>query len=135
MYSVFLYYQEIFSVRFGTFSSDSAKFSTVKNISNYNTHEGDINTYKSDFCTLEYNFHPHSLILHAKCDFYTQVSNFDTYECDYDTLACDLYMQSVISTRTSVNSTLTRLVSVRIVRFSHAECDFTRKVCFLHTQQ
>jgi hypothetical protein len=61
---------------------------------------------------------PHSVILHAECDFHTQKCNFDTYECDYNTL-------SVISTRKSVISTRTRLVSTRKVRFPHAECDFT----------
>jgi hypothetical protein len=54
------------------------------------------NTHKSDFYS---NFHPHSMILHAECDFHTHECNFDTYECDYDTLEWDLHKQSVISTR------------------------------------
>jgi hypothetical protein len=39
------------------------------------------------------------VILHAECDFHTQVCNFDTYECDLETFECDLYMQSVIFKR------------------------------------
>jgi hypothetical protein len=67
-----------------------------------------------------------SEILHAECFFHTQECNFDTNLCDYDTLECDLYTQNVISTCTSVNSTRTRLIFARIVRFSHAECDFVK---------
>jgi hypothetical protein len=55
--------------------------------------------FECDFNTLKSDFHPHSVILHAKCDFHTQEFNFDTYECDNDTLECDLYTLSVISTR------------------------------------
>jgi hypothetical protein len=68
--------------------------------------------YTIYFYTHECNFHPHSVIAHAECDFHTQVCRFDTYECDFDTLVCDIYKQSVISkrililTRTNVTTTL-----------------------------
>jgi hypothetical protein len=55
-----------------------------------------------------------------------------THECNFDPLDCDLYTKSLISTRTSVIITRPRLVSIRRVRLSHADCDFTRRVCFLH---
>jgi hypothetical protein len=45
------------------------------------------------------NFHPHSVILHAECEFPTQRCNFWHSQGDYDTLECDLCTQSVISTR------------------------------------
>jgi hypothetical protein len=83
----------------------------------------DFNTHKSDF-------HPHSVILHAECVFHMQECNFDNNESLrhgwvwFIHTEYNFYTQSVISTRTSVNSARTRLVSARIVRFLHAECAF-----------
>jgi hypothetical protein len=75
----------------------------TKKVSNYNMHECDFKSlecvfdmHKSDFYC---NFHPHSVILPAECDFHAHKCNFDTYECVYDTLEWDLHTQSVISTR------------------------------------
>jgi hypothetical protein len=87
-----------------------------------------------DFHTQECNFDT------LECDYDTLECDYDTLECDYDTLECDLYTQSVIPTRMIMNSTRTRLVSARIVRFYtqsvilHAECDFARIWRSLHTR-
>jgi hypothetical protein len=99
---------------------------TIKKVSNYKKHECDfktstrtrvISTRKVQFPPAEWDFHTH------ECDFHTYEC-----DCDYDTLECDFYTQNdVISTRT-------RFFSTRRVRLPQAECYFTRKVWFPHTQ-
>jgi hypothetical protein len=56
-----------------------------------------------------------------QCDFDSHKCNFDTHESDLNTHKNDFYTQSVIYTRR--------------VRFPYAQCDCTRKVCFLHTRE
>jgi hypothetical protein len=76
----------------------------------------DFNTHESDFYTQSKISADRVWFTHAEC-------NFDTYEFDKDTLECDLYTKCVISTRrvistrTSVIPTRTRLVSTRRVWF------------------
>jgi hypothetical protein len=41
----------------------------------------------------------------------------------------------VVLTRMRVISTRTRLISTRRLRFLHGECDFTRRVWFIHTRE
>jgi hypothetical protein len=62
----------------------------------------------------------------VECNFYTQIVISTRSVISISTI--------VIPTRTSVNSTRTRLVSAHRV-FLHTECDFTRRVCFLNTRE
>jgi hypothetical protein len=48
---------------------------------------------------------------------------------------CNFYTQSVIETSTCVIITRSRLVFTSRVRFSHTECDFTRRVYAFYTHE
>jgi hypothetical protein len=77
-----------------------------------------LNTHKSDFY---WNFHPHSVILHAECDFHTHTSVI-------------LTLTSVIKTRSSGINTRTILASAHKVRFPHAEYDIHMQSVILHAE-
>jgi hypothetical protein len=105
-----------------------------KNVSNYNTDECVFNIYKSDFYSQSANstrivwfFRQSMITTHTSVFWHLRVWFIDA--------ECNFYTQNAISTRTSVISPRKRLVSTPRVQFPHAECDFTRRVCFIHTRE